>query len=110
MTVVDLLKIGWGEVCAGGVQPAVVVPVDPLVVGKPDPGCILFAAQRLGVEPEGCVVVEDALAGLAADHVAGMRTVAVSVSNRCSGGGDGCVSSGRLPATRIRALNLTRDA
>jgi hypothetical protein len=30
LTVVDCLDFCWGEICAGGVQPAVVVPVDPL--------------------------------------------------------------------------------
>ena len=29
LTVVDCLELCWGEICAGGVQPAVVVPVDP---------------------------------------------------------------------------------
>lgn len=29
VTVVGLLNISWGEICAGGVQPAVIVPVDP---------------------------------------------------------------------------------
>lgn len=30
LTVVNGLEFCWGEVCAGGVQSAVVVPVDPL--------------------------------------------------------------------------------
>jgi hypothetical protein len=47
LTVVDCLKFCWGEVCAGCVQPAVVVPVDPLEGGDLDvvQGC---ATDRAG--------------------------------------------------------------
>ena len=34
--------------------------------GKPDPQVFLIAAQRMGVEPAQCAVVEDAPAGVAA--------------------------------------------
>lgn len=34
--------------------------------GKPDPSIFLEAARRLGVQPEGTAVVEDAIAGVAA--------------------------------------------
>src|ERR1051326_9189716 len=34
--------------------------------GKPAPDLFLLAAQRMGVAPERCVVVEDSLAGIAA--------------------------------------------
>jgi beta-phosphoglucomutase len=44
---------------------------------KPDPQGFLFAAQRLGVAPQRCVVVEDAEAGVAAARAAGMRVVGV---------------------------------
>lgn len=43
--------------------------------GKPAPEVFLTAAKRLGVEPEGCVVYEDAPAGLEAARRAGMRAV-----------------------------------
>lgn len=36
--------------------------------GKPSPAMFLEAARRLGVPPERCVVVEDAVAGVAAGH------------------------------------------
>jgi beta-phosphoglucomutase len=45
--------------------------------GKPAPDVFLTAAARLGTEPHGCVVVEDARAGIAAAQRAGMRSIAV---------------------------------
>lgn len=45
--------------------------------GKPDPQVFLLAAARLGVPPAGCVVVEDAHAGIEAARRAGMRCIAV---------------------------------
>ncbi len=43
---------------------------------KPDPGVYLLAAQRLGAEPEHCVVLEDAASGVAAAKAAGMYCIA----------------------------------
>jgi sugar-phosphatase len=51
---------------------------DDVVVGKPEPGPYLLAAQRLGVDPESCVVVEDAPAGIQAGKRAGMRVVGIA--------------------------------
>jgi len=45
--------------------------------GKPAPDVYLEAARRLGVDPEGCVAVEDSSNGLRSAHAAGMRVVAV---------------------------------
>ncbi|MEX5293684.1 HAD family phosphatase [Kocuria sp. CPCC 205268] len=44
---------------------------------KPDPDAYLTAARRLGVDPAGCVVVEDSPAGAAAGVAAGIPTVVV---------------------------------
>jgi HAD superfamily hydrolase (TIGR01509 family) len=44
--------------------------------GKPEPDLYLLAAQTLGVEPEGCTVVEDSPFGVRAARSAGMRCVA----------------------------------
>ncbi|WP_236654755.1 HAD-IA family hydrolase [Streptacidiphilus anmyonensis] len=49
--------------------------------GHPDPEAFLTAADRLGVEPARCLVVEDAPAGLAAGRAAGMRTLALATSH-----------------------------
>lgn len=44
---------------------------------KPNPQCFLLAAEKLGVEPAHCVVVEDAPAGVEAANNAGMAVVGV---------------------------------
>ena len=46
--------------------------------GKPSPQVFLLAARKLGVQPQECVVVEDAVAGVAAAKKAGMKCVAVT--------------------------------
>jgi len=46
--------------------------------GKPSPQGFLLAAQKLGVEPKNCIVIEDAIAGVAASKRAGMQCVAVT--------------------------------
>lgn len=58
-----------------------IVSGDEVAAGKPDPEIFLEAAHRLGVLAAGCVVVEDALAGVSAARAAGMRCVAVTNSN-----------------------------
>ncbi len=44
---------------------------------KPDPEVFLLAANRLGIAPSACLVVEDAEAGVTAALAAGMRVLAV---------------------------------
>ena len=57
---------------------AVIVWGREVTEGKPSPQGFLLAAQRLGVEPENCVVIEDSVAGVTAAKRAGMRCVAVT--------------------------------
>ena len=66
---------------SGLAAPAVVVTASDVTVGKPDPEPFLLAAQRLGVDPARCLVVEDAPAGLTAGRAAGMRTLAVTTTH-----------------------------
>ena len=40
--------------------------------GKPDPDLFFYAAERMGVVPERCIVVEDSPFGVAAAVAAGM--------------------------------------
>ena len=47
---------------------------------KPHPDIYLLAAKRIGVPPEECLVVEDAVAGVAAAKAAGARCLAVTTS------------------------------
>jgi HAD superfamily hydrolase (TIGR01509 family) len=46
--------------------------------GKPSPQPFLLAAKKLAIEPENCVVIEDAVAGVTAAKRAGMKCVAVT--------------------------------
>jgi beta-phosphoglucomutase len=48
--------------------------------GKPHPQVFLTAAQRLGLEPKQCVVIEDAPAGIEAGHRGGMKVIALKTS------------------------------
>lgn len=41
--------------------------------GKPAPDMFLLAAQRMGIPPEGCLVLEDGLSGIEAAKAAGMQ-------------------------------------
>jgi HAD superfamily hydrolase (TIGR01509 family) len=50
---------------------------DEVVLQKPDPEIYLLTAQKLGVEPEECLVVEDAIGGVRAGIEAGMKTVGI---------------------------------
>jgi beta-phosphoglucomutase len=45
--------------------------------GKPDPQVFLVTADRLGVPPRRCVVIEDAPVGVQAARAGGMRAIAV---------------------------------
>jgi len=47
---------------------------------KPDPALFLTAAQRAGVDPTRCVVIEDAPDGVAAARAAGAKCIAVTNS------------------------------
>jgi HAD superfamily hydrolase (TIGR01509 family) len=56
---------------------AVSVAGDEIEHGKPAPDMFLVAAERLGVAPAECVVIEDSAPGVQAGLAAGMRTVGV---------------------------------
>ena len=60
---------------------AVVTGMD-VTRGKPDPQVFLIAAERLGVPPNRCAVVEDAAAGISAASAAGMASVGLVSTGR----------------------------
>ena len=62
---------------AGLTAPEVLVTADQVRRGKPAPDPYLLAADRLGVDPARCLVVEDAPLGLEAARAAGCATLAV---------------------------------
>ena len=59
----------------------VIVSGEEVVHGKPDPSVFLLAAERLGLAPAECVVIEDALVGIEAARQAGMPVLAVATTN-----------------------------
>jgi sugar-phosphatase len=70
------------RITASGLQaPAVVVTADQVAEGKPNPAPFLLGAQKLGVDPADCLVVEDAPAGLSAALAAGMFRLAVTTTH-----------------------------
>ena len=60
---------------------------------KPDPEVFLIAAQRLGLRPEECLVIEDAASGIEAGRRAGMPVFGIGTPER-------------LPGVRHMARNL----
>ena len=46
--------------------------------GKPAPDIYLRAAEKLGVPADACLVIEDAISGIAAGRAAGMRVAAIA--------------------------------
>ena len=55
----------------------VIVTGDEIERGKPDPDIYLRAAEKLGIGADACLVIEDALSGIAAGKAAGMRVAAI---------------------------------
>ncbi len=61
---------------------------------KPAPDVFLAAAQKIGIAPSACVVVEDSFNGVRAAKAAGMRCVAVAQT---------------FPAERLQEADVIRD-
>jgi HAD superfamily hydrolase (TIGR01509 family) len=55
----------------------IIVTGDEIERGKPYPDIYLCAAEKLGVAADACLVIEDALSGIAAAKAANMRVAAV---------------------------------
>ncbi len=56
---------------------AATTAAEDVAISKPDPAVFLLAAERLGVPPARCIVVEDAPAGIEGARRAGMRSVGI---------------------------------
>jgi HAD superfamily hydrolase (TIGR01509 family) len=83
---------------------AVVVSGDEVRRGKPDPEIFLTAARRLGLDPEGCAVVEDSERGVAAALAAGMRCVGLDRGQRGQPG----LGRAHLVVPDLRQLTVDR--
>jgi sugar-phosphatase len=69
-------KLAELRITAAGLPlPAVIVPIDEIRNGKPDPEGFLYAAAQLGVAPGQCLVFEDTRPGIDAGLSAGMHVV-----------------------------------
>lgn len=73
------------------------VSAEGLINGKPHPAVFLLAAEALGVEPESCIVIEDAVNGTIAAKAAQMRVIVMPApdarSDRRFGIADGQIDS-----------------
>ncbi|CNI72032.1 putative phosphatase [Yersinia massiliensis] len=85
------LSIPWAIVTSGSVpvasarraaghlpEPKVFVTAELVKHGKPKPDAYLLGAERLGLAPEDCIVVEDAPAGILSGLAAGCKVIAVN--------------------------------
>ncbi|WP_244311592.1 HAD-IA family hydrolase [Micromonospora taraxaci] len=70
-------RLARARLGAAGIVAPVLVTVDDVRVGKPDPEGYLRAAALLGVPVGRCLVVEDAEVGLRAGRAAGALTAAL---------------------------------
>jgi HAD superfamily hydrolase (TIGR01509 family) len=71
------VRLARARLGAAGIDPPVLVTVEDVTAGKPDPEGYVLAARRLGVPPPACLVVEDSQPGIDAGHAAGMTVAAV---------------------------------
>jgi len=55
----------------------VIITGNDIIKGKPDPQVFFMAAERMSVEPAGCVVFEDAVLGVEAAKRAKMKCVGI---------------------------------
>ena len=82
--------------------PGVMVCADEVAHGKPHPEGYLTAAVRLGVERTACLVVEDAPAGVAAAHAAGMRELGIASTHSPADLGEADLIAPALSAVTVR--------
>ena len=54
--------------------------------GKPAPDLFLYAAERMGVAPQRCIVIEDSVPGIAAAVAAGMPAIGFTGGSHCRPG------------------------
>ncbi len=68
---------------------------------KPDPELFLLAAERMGIEPANCVVIEDAPNGIQAAKAAGAKCIAVTNSTNAAN-----LSEADLVCESLEQINL----
>jgi mannitol-1-/sugar-/sorbitol-6-phosphatase len=65
---------------AGLPVPEVLVSADDVANGKPHPEPYLQGAGLLGVAPQKCLVIEDAINGIRAGHAGGMKAIGLTTT------------------------------
>lgn len=65
-----------------------VFSADMVARGKPHPDIFLFAAGKLGVSPDQCLVIEDSAGGIRAAIAAGMTAVGLCAASHIREGHD----------------------
>jgi sugar-phosphatase len=78
-------RLAQARLAAAEITPPVLVALEDVAVGKPDPEGFLAAAHRLGVPIDRCLVVEDSEPGIEAGRragalVAGLRSLPADIS------------------------------
>ncbi len=94
----EALSMPWAIVTSGSVPvararhaagelatPEIFITAELVARGKPNPDPYLLGAQRLGLKPEECVVVEDAPAGVLSGLAAGCKVIAVNAPDDTPG-------------------------
>jgi HAD superfamily hydrolase (TIGR01509 family) len=79
-TAADRIKM-QGNLAEIGIPPETfnaIVMGEDVTKKKPDPQVFLLAAQRLGLEPAACLVIEDAVNGVKAGKSAGARVLGIT--------------------------------
>jgi HAD superfamily hydrolase (TIGR01509 family) len=78
-------KIRHGLTCAGLYEALAphIFSATQVARGKPAPDLFLFAAERMGVSPERCVVIEDSVPGITGARAAGMKVLGFHGGSHC---------------------------
>lgn len=92
------LSVPWAIVTSGSVpvaharhaagelaRPEIFITAEQVARGKPNPDPYLLGAEKLGLKPEECVVVEDAPAGILSGLAAGCKVIAVNAPDDAPG-------------------------
>lgn len=59
----------------------IITTADEVAFNKPDPDLFIVTAEKLGVDRNLCLVIEDAASGVTAAHRAGMKVVGIAESD-----------------------------